>query len=61
MAKSPFTKHWWQSAAIKGALTAGAGALLSPVVLNVLPPKVAAAVTIVGTVASAIGLRRALP
>jgi hypothetical protein len=54
-------KPWYKSATIKSALIAGIGALLSPQVLGVLPPKWSAVAVIVGSVGAAINLRRALP
>ena len=54
-------KHWWQSMTIKGAIVAGLAVLASPDVFALLPHNVAVAVTVAGTVASAIGLRRAIP
>jgi uncharacterized BrkB/YihY/UPF0761 family membrane protein len=57
----PMEKPWWQSMSITGALMAGFGIVTSPAVLAVLPQNIATLVTTVGGVASAIGLRRALP
>lgn len=59
--ESTVTKPWYKSSAIKGALLAGLGALMSPQVLSILPPKIASGVVVVGAVTSAIGLRKALP
>lgn len=54
-------KPWYHSMTIKGAIAAGLGVLLSPDVFALLPHSVSVAVTVAGAVASAIGLRRAIP
>lgn len=57
----PKPKPWYKSLTVQGAVTAGLAIILSPDVLAVVPPKVASVFTVLGAVATAIGLRRALP
>lgn len=54
-------KPWYKSLTIKSALVTGIAILLSPEVFGILPPDIAKTVAIVGAVATAVGLRRAIP
>lgn len=60
MTKPKASKPWYKSLTIKSAIATGLTVALSPAVLNVVPPKVANALAIVGAVSTAIGLRRAV-
>jgi hypothetical protein len=53
-------KPWYQSLTIKGALLTGLSVLLHPAVFDILPAKVATAVSVIGGVTTTIGLRRAI-